>query len=53
VPAFAAALPAFLAGHGGQAGDYLYFPYEGHDGSCTLAFTPDGALVDAVGCERY
>jgi hypothetical protein len=52
-PAFAAALPAFLAEHGGAAGDYLYFPYEGHDGACTLAFRPDGALVDAVGCERY
>jgi hypothetical protein len=52
-PAFAAALPAFLAAHGGQAADYLYFPYEGHDGSCTLAFRPDGTLVDALGCERY
>ncbi len=52
-PAFAAALPGFLAEHGGQAGDYLYFPYEGHDGSCTLAFRPDGAPVDALGCERY
>jgi hypothetical protein len=52
-PAFAAALPGFLAAHGGQAADYLYFPYEGHDGSCTLAFRADGALVDALGCERY
>jgi hypothetical protein len=52
-PAFAAALPGFLAAHGGQAGDYVYFPYEGHDGSCTLAFRPDGTLVDALGCEPY
>jgi len=52
-PAFAAALPAFLAAHGGQAADYLFFPYEGHDGACTLAFRPDGTLVDALGCERY
>jgi hypothetical protein len=52
-PAFAAALPGFLADHGGAAGDYLYFPYEGHEGSCTLAFKPDGTLVDAIGCEQY
>lgn len=47
------ALPGFLATHGGQAGDYLYFPYQGRYGACTLAFRPDGALVDALGCERY
>lgn len=52
-PAFAGALAGFLAAQGGQAGDYLYFPYEGHDGSCTLAFRTDGTLVDALGCERY
>lgn len=52
-PAFGDALQAFLAGHGGQAADYLFFPYEGRDGSCTLAFRPDGALVAALGCERY
>lgn len=52
-PEFAAALPEFLARHGGQAGDYRFFPYEGHDGSCTLAFRPDGTLVDALGCESY
>ena len=50
---FAAALPGFLARHGGQAADYIYFPYEGHDGFCTLAFRPDGALVDALGCASY
>lgn len=50
---FAAALPEFLARHGGQAADYAFFPYEGHDGSCTLAFRPDGTLVDALGCESH
>ena len=52
-PAFADELPEFLAGRNAQAADFLYFPYEGHDGSCTLAFTPDGALVDALGCASY
>jgi hypothetical protein len=51
--AFADGLPDFLARHGGQAADYAFFPYEGHDGSCTVAFRPDGTLVGAVGCERY
>ena len=52
-PAFAAALTAFLERHGGQAADYRFFPYEGHDGGCTLAFRADGTLVDALGCEQY
>jgi len=52
-PAFAESLPAFLARHGGQAADYRFFPYEGHDGGCTLAFRADGTLVDALGCEAY
>jgi hypothetical protein len=52
-PRFAAELPGFLAEHGGQAADYLFFPYEGHDGSCTLAFRQDGTLVGALGCERF
>ena len=52
-PAFAAELPAFLGRHGGQAADYRFFPYEGHDGGCTLAFRADGTLVDALGCEQY
>lgn len=52
-PAFGAAVKAFVAEHGGQVDDYLYFPYEGHDGSCTLAFRPDGTLVGALACERY
>jgi hypothetical protein len=52
-PAFAAALPEFLARQGGQAADYRFFPYEGHDGECTLAFRPDGTLVGALGCEAF
>jgi len=52
-PEFAAALPAFLARHGGQAADYLFFPYEGRDGSCTVAFRPKGEWVGALGCELY
>lgn len=52
-PAFAAALPEFLERHGGQAGDYLFFPYEGSDGSCTVAFRPAGAWVGALGCGLY
>lgn len=52
-PSFAAALAAFLAEHGGQAADYLFFPYEGKEGACTVAFRPDGSLVNALGCRRY
>ena len=48
---FAAALPAFLERHGGQAADYRFFPYEGRDGGCTVAFRPKGEWVDALGCE--
>jgi hypothetical protein len=51
--AFAAELPEFLAARKAQTADFLYFPYEGRDGSCTLAFTPAGALVDALGCASY
>lgn len=50
---FAAALPAFLAGRGGAAGDYLYFPYEGRYGACTLAFTREADLVGPVACKKY
>jgi hypothetical protein len=52
-PAFAASLPAFLERHGGRAADYLFFPYEGRDGSCTVAFRPAGEWVDALGCQLY
>ncbi len=52
-PAFAAALPGFLERHGGQAADYRFFPYEGRDGSCTVAFRPAGEWVGALGCELY
>ena len=51
--AFAEALPKFLGSHGGQASGYLFFPYEGRDGSCTVAFGPDGRLVDALACKAY
>ena len=50
-PKFAAELPAFLERHGGQAADYLFFPYEGSKGSCTVAFRPKGEWVGALGCE--
>jgi hypothetical protein len=50
-PAFGAALPGFLEARGARVDDFLYFPYEGRYGGCTLAFTRDGALVGAVGCE--
>lgn len=52
-PAFGAALPAFLAAHGGTSTDYRFFPYTGRYGECTLALTAAGIPVDAVGCERY
>lgn len=48
---FREALPGFLAERGGSEGDYRWFPYRGRYGSCTLAFTPQGDLVDALGCE--
>lgn len=48
---FREALPAFLARRGGSAADYRFFPYRGRYGTCTLAFTPEGALVGAVGCD--
>jgi hypothetical protein len=51
-PAFGAALPGFLEARGTRADEFLYFPYEGRYGTCTLAFTRDGVLLDAVGCER-
>ena len=51
-PAFAAALPQFLEARGQQEAVFLYFPYEGRYGSCTLAFTPAGGLEDALGCEK-
>lgn len=52
-PAFADELPRFLAGRGAQAADFLYFPYEGRYGRCTLAFTPTGDLAGATGCEQF
>jgi hypothetical protein len=52
-PAFAAALPAFLERHGGRPADYRFFPYDGRDGRCTVAFRPAGDWVGALGCEPY
>lgn len=51
-PAFEAELPRFLAGRGAQAADFVYFPYEGRYGTCTVAFTPAGELAGAAGCEQ-
>ena len=50
--AFARDLPKFLARHGGQSGDYTFFPYFGRYGTCTLALTGDGEPVGALGCQR-
>ena len=52
-PAFAASLRTFLEARGARAGDFLYFPYEGRYGACTLAFTADGVPVEALGCQPY
>jgi hypothetical protein len=45
-----AALEAFVAQHPGAEG-WLYYDYTGRYGMCTVAFTPDGALVDAFSCD--
>ncbi|MGQ0587409.1 MAG: hypothetical protein ACT4PK_09440 [Gammaproteobacteria bacterium] len=50
---FGEALPGFLARHGGAAADYVFFPYEGRDGNCTVAFRGAGELVGALACESY
>ncbi|MGH8441315.1 MAG: hypothetical protein ACRETF_00240 [Nevskiaceae bacterium] len=50
---FAEALPEFLARHGGTAADYVFFPYTGRDGSCSVAFRGVGELVGALACELY
>jgi len=50
---FAAELPEFVAGHGGKAEGVAFFPFEGRNGRCTLAFTQDGELLGAVGCHAY
>jgi hypothetical protein len=50
---FAASLPRFLERHGGTATDYRFFAYTGRHGECTLAFRPDGTLVDGFGCARF
>lgn len=44
-------LPGFLDQHGGQAGDWRFFRYQGGYGSCIIAFTAAGVPVDAIACE--
>ncbi|MCI0749713.1 MAG: hypothetical protein L0Y32_04100 [Nevskiales bacterium] len=51
--AFAAGLERFLAGRGGAATDYFFFPYAGRYGTCTLAFSAAGELLDALGCQAF
>lgn len=48
---FAQDLADFVAGRGGQAGDYFLFPYTGRYGACTLVFSASGDLLDAVSCK--
>lgn len=43
-------LPDFLARHGGQAGDYRFFRYQGGYGNCVLALSAAAAPLDAIGC---
>lgn len=50
---FAQALDGFVAQHGGAASDYIYFPFSGRYGECTLAFSQSGDLLGAVGCRSY
>lgn len=44
-------LPGFLAKQGGQASDYRFFRYQGGYGSCIVALSAAGEVVDALGCE--
>ena len=48
---FSRDLPGFLARQGGQASDYRFFRYQGGYGSCILAFSAAGQVIDALGCE--
>lgn len=50
-PQFAQELGDFIAGRGGQAGDYFFFPYTGRYGTCTLALSSSGEPLDAVSCK--
>ena len=49
---FARDLPAFLGRHRGAAADYRFFRYQAGYGSCVLALSAVGEVVDALGCER-
>ncbi len=49
-PRFAEELREFAAERGGQAGDYFLFPFTGRYGTCTLAFSASGELLDALAC---
>lgn len=40
----------FVAKRGGQPADYRFLRYQGGYGSCLLAFTARGELLDAIGC---
>jgi hypothetical protein len=50
-PQLVSELPGFLARHGGAAGDYRFFRYQGGYGSCFFAFTAAGEPVEAIACE--
>ena len=50
-PQLAADLAAFLQSRGGQATDYRLIRYQGGYGSCVLAFSAAGELIDALACE--
>lgn len=52
-PAFALARAEFLARRGGAAADYLYFPFSGRYGDCTLAFSQQGELLEALDCRAF
>lgn len=49
-PQFAERLHEFLADRGGRPEDYFFFPYTGRYGTCTVAFSSSGELLDAVSC---
>ena len=50
---FVQGLERFLSRQGGSASDYLFFPYTGRYGSCTVAFSKAGELLDAIGCQAF
>ena len=52
-PEFALARAEFLAKRGGAVADYLYFPFSGRYGECTLAFSQQGELLEALDCRAF